>query len=99
MFFIYTLNNKKYNFINIVKNVEASLSPLFEILPKFLTNENAWGSLAPPATKKSYPLNTALLSCSRRIGNPVNHSSTTVSVSPSCLSAHLFNHMRFSESD
>jgi len=52
MFFIYTLNNKKYNFINIVKNVEASLSPLFEILPKFLTNENAWGSLAPPAPKK-----------------------------------------------
>jgi len=25
------------------------------------------------------------------IGNPINHSSTTVSVSPSCLSAHCFN--------
>jgi len=27
----------------------------------------------------------------------MNHSRTTVSVSPSCLSAHVFNHMRFSE--
>ena len=27
-----------------------------------------------------------------------SHSSTTVSVSPSCLSAHFFNHTRFSES-
>jgi len=37
----------------------------------------------------NYPLYTALLSGSRWIGNPINHSSTTVSVSPSCLSAHL----------
>jgi len=34
-----------------------------------------------------YPLYTALLSDSRWIGNPINHSTTTVSVSPSCLSA------------
>jgi len=34
-----------------------------------------------------YPLHTALLSDSRWIGNPTNHSGTTVSVSPSCLSA------------
>jgi len=47
----------------------------------------------------NYPLYTALLSCSRWIGNPLSHSSTTVSVSPSCLSAHGFNHMRFSESN
>jgi len=46
-----------------------------------------------------YPLYTALLWDSRWIGNPKNHSSTTVSVSPSCLSAHFFNHMRFSESN
>jgi len=46
-----------------------------------------------------YPLYTALLSDSRWIGNPINHSSTTASVSPSCLSAHVFNHMRFSESN
>jgi len=47
----------------------------------------------------NYPLYTALLSDSRWIGNPINHSSTTMSVSPSCLSAHLFNHMRFRESN
>ena len=47
----------------------------------------------------SYPLYTALLSDSRWIGNPINHSSTTVSVSPSCLSAHVCNHMRFNESN
>jgi len=47
----------------------------------------------------SYPLCIALLSCSRWIGNPINHSSTTVSVSQSCLSAHVFKHMRFSESN
>jgi len=47
----------------------------------------------------NYPLYTALLSGSLWIGNPINHSSTTVSVSPSCLSAHVFNHMRFSESN
>jgi len=47
----------------------------------------------------NYPLYTALLSCSRWIGNPINHSSTTVSVSPSCLSAHVFTHMGFSESN
>ena len=47
----------------------------------------------------SYPLYTALLSGSRWIGNPINHSSTTMSVSPSCLSAHVFNHTRFSESN
>jgi len=45
------------------------------------------------------PLYTALLSDSRWIGNPTNHWSTTMSVSPSCLSAHFFNHMRFSESN
>jgi len=47
----------------------------------------------------SYPLYTALLSDSRWIGNPINRSSTSVSVSPSCLSAHFFNHTRFSESN
>ena len=36
-----------------------------------------------------YPIYTALLSSSRWIGNPINHSSTAVSVSPSCLSAHV----------
>ena len=39
-----------------------------------------------------YPLYTALLSDSRWIGNSINHSSTTVSVSPSCLSAHYCKH-------
>jgi len=33
------------------------------------------------------------------VGNPTNHSSTTVSDSPSCLSAHFFNHMRFGKSN
>jgi len=47
----------------------------------------------------NYPLYTVLLSCSRWIGNPINHSSTTMSASPSCLSAHVFNHIRFSESN
>jgi len=47
----------------------------------------------------NYPLDTALLSSSRWIGNPINHSSTTVNVSPSCLSAHVFNHTRFSKSN
>jgi len=56
-------------------------------------------ALLSAALMISYPLYTALLSCSRWIGNPINHSSTTVSVSPSCLSAHCFNHMRFSESN
>jgi len=28
----------------------------------------------------------------------MNHSSMTMSVSPSCLSEHFFNHTRFSES-
>jgi len=37
----------------------------------------------------SYPLYTALLSDSRWIGNPISHSSTTVSVLQSCLSAHF----------
>jgi len=49
-------------------------------------------------TNDNYPLYTALLSGSRWIGNPINHSSTTVSVSPSNLRAHVFHHMRFSES-
>jgi len=47
----------------------------------------------------NYPLYTALLSESRWIGNPINRSSTTVSVSPSCLSGDCFNHTRFSESN
>jgi len=47
----------------------------------------------------SYPLYNALLSDSRWIGNLLNHSSNTVSVSPSCLSAHVFNHTRFSDSN
>ena len=47
----------------------------------------------------NYPLYAALLSHLRWIGNPINHSSTTVSVSPSCLSAHVFNYTRFSESN
>ena len=46
----------------------------------------------------TYPLYTALLSCLRWIGNPINYSSTTVSVSLSCLSAHVLKHTRFSES-
>jgi len=41
-------------------------------------------------TDHIYPLYTALLWDSRWIGNPINHSSTTVSVSPSRLSAHFF---------
>jgi len=47
----------------------------------------------------NYPLYTALLSCSRWIGNPTNHSSTTVSVIPSWLNERAFNNMRFSESN
>jgi len=46
-----------------------------------------------------YPLYTALLSDSRWIGNPINHSSTTVGVSPSYLSAHFRKNIRFSESN
>jgi len=46
-----------------------------------------------------YFLYTALLSGSRWIRNPINHSSTTMSVSPRCLNAHVFNHTRFSESN
>ena len=46
----------------------------------------------------AYPLYTAL-SDSRWLGNPINHPSTTTGVSPSCLSAHFFNHTRFSESN
>jgi len=46
-----------------------------------------------------YPLYTTLLSDLRWIGNPTNHSSTTMSVSPSRLSMHFFNHMQFSESN
>jgi len=49
-------------------------------------------------TTVSYSLYTTLLSDSRWIGNPTNHSSTTVSVSPSCLSVHFFHHIRFRES-
>jgi len=48
---------------------------------------------------KHNTLYTALLSGSRWIGNPISHSSTIVSVSPSCLSAHVFNHTRFSETN
>jgi len=47
----------------------------------------------------NYPLYTALLPDSRWIGNPINHSSTTVSISPSCLSTPYVNHNRFSESN
>jgi len=33
------------------------------------------------------------------LGNPTNHSGTTVSLSPSCLGARFLNHIRFSESN
>jgi len=51
------------------------------------------------STRVNYPLYTAQLLDSRWIGNPINHSSTTVNISQSCLSAHFFNHTRFSESN
>ena len=57
------------------------------------------GSETQKYESDTYPLYTALLWNSRWIGNPTNHSSTTVSVSPSCLSACFFNHVRFSESN
>jgi len=51
------------------------------------------------ASSHNCPLCTALLSDLRWIGNPINHSSTTVSVSPSCLSTYVFNHTQCSESN
>jgi len=40
-----------YNFIGrpLLNNVEMSLPKLFEILPKFLANQNLVSALAPPA--------------------------------------------------
>jgi len=37
------LITRKHTYINIVKNVEVSLLKLFEILPKFLKNQNILG--------------------------------------------------------
>jgi len=46
LLFIHSITTK-YNFINIVKNDEASL-------PKFLTNQNSWGCACTPFTPNSY---------------------------------------------
>ena len=45
---------KKYNFIYIVKNIEATLPKFFEILPKFLVNQKFGGACAPPAPTTLY---------------------------------------------
>ena len=52
--FIYALNNKKYNFINIIKNFETSLPKLFEILSKFLTIQSFWVFACTSYTPSSY---------------------------------------------
>jgi len=47
----------------------------------------------------SYPVHTALFIGFALDWESHKSWSTTVSISPSCLSAHFFNHIRFSESN